>query len=574
MASAVIASQNEPDWGKRKVYKRKNPNSNPNPRNSISETLTPIELQEHQQLEDLESRPEGASQSRSNSSTQNETPSAIDQRREIVDSPTPGYVTFNIAAYTKKELGELKQRLLSELGNIRSLIDRIDSIQVGGGSDSTRPPSLQQQPHSYSPLVVEPPSMPTPYYHPIVTKKGTKRPAVSIFGRDPKRVLMEFPMGKMLASVSKRCGQILTKLMKHKHGWIFNDPVDVMGMQLHDYHQIIRDPMDLGTVKSRLMKNLYSSPLDFAADVRLTFRNALTYNPKGHDVYNIAEQLMKLFEQMFEPAHKKFMNEQKMDEMRRNAIAAEEMRRRQREELRRKQREREIAAYEEQQRKNIAFNRVPSPEFANRRYSTPITPAPRNPENINPISSETKSKDPVMSTEEKETLSVSLQELPQEKMPEVVHIIKKGNNNLAQDGDEIEVDFELLGNDTLWELHRLVHDYNASLKRQQLSLPVEHNQIESDKSPSSEMTEAVEPDNRNKKREDAGEEDDIDIGDDVPTNNFPPVEIEKDVVGGNNSRSSSSSSSGSDSDSSSDSDSGSSSGDEAQSPSKAAPPIT
>lgn len=31
----------------------------------------------------------------------------------------------------------------------------------------------------------------------------------------------------------------LERLMKHKHGWVFK----------HDYFEIIRNPMDLGTVK-------------------------------------------------------------------------------------------------------------------------------------------------------------------------------------------------------------------------------------------------------------------------------------------------------------------------------------
>lgn len=32
-------------------------------------------------------------------------------------------------------------------------------------------------------------------------------------------------------------------------------------------------------------------------DVRLTFRNAMTYNPKGRDVYVIVEQLLQIFEE-------------------------------------------------------------------------------------------------------------------------------------------------------------------------------------------------------------------------------------------------------------------------------------
>ncbi|KAK7335455.1 hypothetical protein VNO80_27303 [Phaseolus coccineus] len=95
----------------------------------------------------------------------------------------------------------------------------------------------------------------------------------------------------------KSCGSLLESLMKHKHGWVFNTPVDVEGLGLHDYFDIIPHPMDLGAVKSRLNKNLYKSPKEFAEDVRLTFRNAMTYNPKGQDVHVMAEQLSDVFEE-------------------------------------------------------------------------------------------------------------------------------------------------------------------------------------------------------------------------------------------------------------------------------------
>lgn len=48
-----------------------------------------------------------------------------------------------------------------------------------------------------------------------------------------------------------------------------------------------------------------------------------------------------------------------------------------------------------------------------------------------------------------------------------------------------------------------------------------------------------------------GGDEDVDIGDEMPLNNFPPVEIEKDVGGGHASSSSSSGTSSSSSDSSS-----------------------
>lgn len=96
----------------------------------------------------------------------------------------------------------------------------------------------------------------------------------------------------------KSCRSLHEKLMKLQYGWVFNTPVDVDGLGLHDYFTIITHPMDLGTVKTRLNKNWYKSPKEFADDVRLTFHNAMTYNPKGQYVHAMGEQLSKIFEDM------------------------------------------------------------------------------------------------------------------------------------------------------------------------------------------------------------------------------------------------------------------------------------
>ena len=38
-------------------------------------------------------------------------------------------------------------------------------------------------------------------------------------------------------------------LKNHKHGWVFNEPVDPIKLGIPDYFQIVKHPMDLGTVK-------------------------------------------------------------------------------------------------------------------------------------------------------------------------------------------------------------------------------------------------------------------------------------------------------------------------------------
>jgi hypothetical protein len=98
------------------------------------------------------------------------------------------------------------------------------------------------------------------------------------------------------AAVFKQCEAILKKLMTQKYSHIFNVPVDLVKLNIPDYFDIIKHPMDLGTVKSKLDTGSYKSPLDFAADVRLTFDNAMTYNPRGHAVHDMAIHLNKMFE--------------------------------------------------------------------------------------------------------------------------------------------------------------------------------------------------------------------------------------------------------------------------------------
>lgn len=50
--------------------------------------------------------------------------------------------------------------------------------------------------------------------------------------------------------------------------------------------------MDTGTVKTRLLGGFYGSPDDFAAAVRLTFENAMTYNLPSQLVHEAARKLL------------------------------------------------------------------------------------------------------------------------------------------------------------------------------------------------------------------------------------------------------------------------------------------
>ncbi|KAJ8761984.1 hypothetical protein K2173_006586 [Erythroxylum novogranatense] len=111
---------------------------------------------------------------------------------------------------------------------------------------------------------------------------------------------------KMGRGVTHQCSAILKTLMGHKFGLFFNVPVDPVKLEIPDYFSIISEPMDLGTIKSKLDKNLYLYPEEFAADVRLTFSNAMLYNPRENFVHNIAIELNEMFEKRWKSLEEKW----------------------------------------------------------------------------------------------------------------------------------------------------------------------------------------------------------------------------------------------------------------------------
>lgn len=102
-----------------------------------------------------------------------------------------------------------------------------------------------------------------------------------------------------LSDALKSCNEILKELFSKRHSgyaWPFYKPVDADLLGLHDYHDIIKKPMDLGTVKRKMDGRGYKSAPEFAADVRLIFTNCYKYNPPDHDVVAMGRKLQDVFE--------------------------------------------------------------------------------------------------------------------------------------------------------------------------------------------------------------------------------------------------------------------------------------
>ena len=67
--------------------------------------------------------------------------------------------------------------------------------------------------------------------------------------------------------------------------------MDASALNLHDYHEIIKKPMDLSTIKKKMDGREYKDANEFATDVRLMFTNCYKYNPPEHDVVKMCMKL-------------------------------------------------------------------------------------------------------------------------------------------------------------------------------------------------------------------------------------------------------------------------------------------
>lgn len=91
-------------------------------------------------------------------------------------------------------------------------------------------------------------------------------------------------------------GNYFPIFVSQDYAWPFYRPVDAELLGLTDYYDIIKRPMDFGTVKRKMDRREYQNINEFASDVRLIFTNCYKYNPKDHDVVQMGKKLQKLFE--------------------------------------------------------------------------------------------------------------------------------------------------------------------------------------------------------------------------------------------------------------------------------------
>ena len=100
--------------------------------------------------------------------------------------------------------------------------------------------------------------------------------------------------------VMTRCKQILEFIQNKDRRMesFFDAPVDTTAYP--EYIDIVKEPMDLGTINSRLRNREINTPEEFARLIRLVFHNAMIFNVDPlHPVHQTAKGLLDIFERRY-----------------------------------------------------------------------------------------------------------------------------------------------------------------------------------------------------------------------------------------------------------------------------------
>ncbi|CAI7885941.1 unnamed protein product [Closterium sp. NIES-54] len=272
-----------------------------------------------------------------------------------------------------------------------------------------------------------------------------------------KRQKIEAARARRLNDICKQYATLLKRLMSHKYGWVFKEPVDAAKLGLHDYHTVITNPMDLGTITAKIKASGYQHPDELYSDVQLVWSNAMRYNGEGSDVYIMTLELKGLFEQGYrkirlkveEDAAKRRQEDQELmavEDVKGAKTAREMSDGREKPEV--QELEKRLQKLESQMQ---VGGKVTSQAVAQGQAKGKVPPRD-------------------MTFAEKQKLSVNLGKLPPENLDRIVQIISERNPDLSQNADEIELDIDSLDSETLWELERCVANCMKSKSKRKRAL--------------------------------------------------------------------------------------------------------
>ena len=127
-----------------------------------------------------------------------------------------------------------------------------------------------------------------------------KYPEIAKYWKDPNAAdeldSMDIEALEAKRPWEKNGKKLLNTLWRANQSWIFHEPVDPIKLNIPDYFEIVKHPMDFGTIKKKINNNFYSCTDELLKDIELVFSNCKLYNPPESDVVSMCNQVFALYQ--------------------------------------------------------------------------------------------------------------------------------------------------------------------------------------------------------------------------------------------------------------------------------------
>ncbi|XP_072979016.1 transcription factor GTE1-like [Typha angustifolia] len=239
----------------------------------------------------------------------------------------------------------------------------------------------------------------------------------------------EVVCSKRMQDLMRQFGTFLRQITNHRRARPFLEPVDVKGLGLDDYYEVIKKPMDFRTIQNRMEAKddtRYKNVREIYSDVRLVFTNAMKYNKERSDIHVAAKTLLDKFQEKWLQLLPKVVEE----ETRQKEDEAQEL-------------------INMQIAQEAAIARLA------RDTDNELNELNLHLEDIRKVVVQRCRK---MSTDEKRKLGVGLSKLSAEDLNKAIEIIAQDNPNFQSTAEVVHLDMDAQSKSTLWRLKFFVKE--------------------------------------------------------------------------------------------------------------------
>jgi len=96
----------------------------------------------------------------------------------------------------------------------------------------------------------------------------------------------------------KAAQRMMMTLSRNQSAWIFAEPVNAEKLNILDYYDVVKEPMDFGTIKTKLKEHKYENIDQFIRDMELVFYNCKLYNGEQTDVGKMGKAVHDEFDRL------------------------------------------------------------------------------------------------------------------------------------------------------------------------------------------------------------------------------------------------------------------------------------